>query len=109
MSASYIQAAATGGMALLLALPAFLVLALLFGAIRPTGLWRDSFDPAQTSPTRIAQFIFILAAAGAALIGLAHSGGTVFTDVPSWLATAGGGGNLAYLYAKWTAARRAAT
>jgi len=101
-----VQAMAVAAMAPLLLLPLVLVLALLTGAIRPTGLWRDSFDPTQPSPTRISQFIFVLAAAAAALIGLAQTGGTAFVDVPPWLVSAAGGGNLLYLGAKWTAARR---
>ena len=100
-----VQAMAIAVMAPLLALPLVLVLALLVGAIRPVGIWRDSFDPTRTSPTRITQFVFTLAAAAAALIGLAHSGGTAFTDVPPWLFAAAGGGNLLYVGAKWTAAR----
>jgi hypothetical protein len=87
--------------------PAVLILALLFGAIQPGGIWRDSFDPAQASAARIAQFLFALAAAAAAFIGLAQTGGTAFVDVPGWLATVVGGSNLFYLAANWTASRRA--
>lgn len=101
-----VQALATVAMVPLLALPLIVVLALLVGAIRPTGLWCDSFDPTRVSPTRITQFIFALVAAAAALIGLARSGGTAFADLPPWLVAVAGGGNLIYLGAKWTAARR---
>ncbi len=91
----------------LVALPALLVLAVLVGSINAAGIWRDSFDPVRISPTRIAQLIIVFATAFAALIGLARSGGTAFSDVPPWALSVAGGGNLFYLGAKWAAARRA--
>lgn len=87
----------------------FLILGLLCGLIRPTGIWRNSFAPEELSPARIVQFIATVAAASGILIALAQTGATSFPPVPEWLAAAAGGGNLVYLGTKLAAARRFAT
>lgn len=86
--------------------PALLILAILIGAIRPTGLWRDSFASAEFSPARVFQFIAALVAVAAVLIGLIRSGGTAFAPLPPWLLAAAGGANAIYLGAKWNSCRR---
>jgi len=90
----------------MLLLPAVIIMAVLLGAIRPGGIWRDSFNTNAVSPARVAQVIASFAAAAAVLIGLAQSGGTAFQPLPEWLAAAAGGGSAVYLGTKWNAARQ---
>jgi len=85
---------------------AVITLGALTGRIPAGGLWRDSFDPGQLSPVRLYQTMAMFGAAGGVLIGLAQNNFTAFAPVPDWLFAAAGGGNAAYLGAKYAALKK---
>ena len=77
-----------------------ILLGMLLGRYKFSGIWRDSFDPAQFSPARLAQSITTFLLAAWILGGLAKTEFQSFAPIPRDLAVAAAGGNLIYLATK---------